>query len=861
MREPKVIIGAMLVCLVSALAPPLLNMLRSVFSGESIAFVYAYLSELQFLAASFFIILVMCRSCTAAIICRCGLLISYLFLVFLLIVSTRGLQVSKVEISLYTALILLTGTYVVHQLWIKTKRIENSLNAPVEQLGRTRYYNSGIQLIRQNAALAHSVHKSAFALLSPWGNGKTHFIQHIKANLQVELTLKKDGVYNGRFRTCEVSLWESKTLDEAWVNIINALYSTVTDSTKQNKISELPGTFFSLMLKLGGVFSSNLNNLGTIIEIVTEAGKYDIGSKASTIDDKLGEERALLILEDVDRADYEIIKGLLPLIERLKKISKLSIICSMDVEEVEKLYKSTQNIDEDTLRGYLFKVFDHTFLLPEMSVEMMEGKMQASAKSKYPECRLLNMFVEEIKLRYDTPRQMERMLDEWANIERNFFLIPAAIEIDNYTKEDAFVNFISKAMSICAPKKTKELLSSNDLLAEMKAMITTSYDSDGIKATMEETRPNDNSILMGSCLRFFEEHHTALRSFRDAVAQKYARRIDIKDWECADLIEKNKHHEIKGIFELLDTYFEDAPLENKRRTVAAWTLYNYAITRFVNTQIEVDRDQYYDFLIKVTSSLPTSYLIRKETADSPFTIPYDSFESCLGFLLLDRNKYQELLNLIFDKMSYHNQAIACLRLHLVYDSDSPEYFSRNNVSPILKLTYKKRNSALYKSIIQHYVHRYAARFCQYLVSPCPEDTVYTSSYVPYLCMEEKFAPSLGMFNDGISGWIKDNPEKKSKLASGFLLHLLTKVYRELSLDTPHVYIPKGISQSLPSIFALFDEVSSLTNDEQKEIRAAVRLVMPKLQEELQGDSDEMQFRNNSFLKGASEVIEHIQAIL
>ena len=79
-----------------------------------------------------------------------------------------------------------------------------------------------------------------------------------------------------------------------------------------------------------------------------------------------------MILEDVDRADYEIIKGLLTLIERLKKISKLSIICSMDVEEVEKLYKSTHNIDEDTLRGYLFKVFDYTFLLPDMKKQIQE---------------------------------------------------------------------------------------------------------------------------------------------------------------------------------------------------------------------------------------------------------------------------------------------------------------------------------------------------------------------------------------------------------------------------------------------------------------------------------------------------------
>lgn len=861
MKEPKVIIGAVIVCLIAAASPPLLELLHSVCSGSSVPFVYTYLSEIQFLATALFIILILCRSYSSSIICRLSLLVGYLMLLSVLIFSTRGLIATKIEISLYSALAILTGIYVVKQLRRKPIFIEKSSDTPEEQLGRTRYYKSAIQLIRQNAALAHTHHKSAFALLSPWGNGKTHFIQYIKANLRTEAKQNIRGEYTGKFRICEVSLWESKTLKEAWVNIINALYVSVTDSSNQNKISELPGTFFTLILKIGGIFSSNLSNLNTIIEIVTEAGKYDIESKSLTIDEKLGEERAFLILEDVDRASYEIISGLLPLIERLKKISKLSIICSMDVDEVEKLYKSAYNFNEETLRGYLFKVFDYTFLLPDMSVEMMEEKMQASAKAKYPECRLLNMFVQEIKLRYDTPRQMERMLDEWANIERNFFLIPAPIEIDKYTKADAFVNFLAKAMSICAPKKTKELLSSKDLLAEMKAMISTSFDENGVKSTMVENLPNNNSILMGSCLRFFEEHQTALRTFRDAVGQKYARRIDIKDWECADLIDKSHHKEIAEIFELLNDYFKDAPLENKKRGYAARSLYNYAITRFVNTQIDDDRDKYYDFINRVTRVLPPSYLVYEEKDNDPFSVSFDSFEDCVGFLLIDRDKYQKLLDLLFDKMSYHNQAVACLRLHLVYDSDSAEYFARKDVSPILKLTYEQRDSSLYKSIIRHYVHRYAIRFCQYLMSPSPEEGTFTSCYVPYLCLEKKFAPSLEAFNESISLWIKDNPEKKSKLACGFLSHLLTKVYKALSMDIPHVYIPKGLKQKLPSIFALFDEINSLTCDEQRKIRIYIQQVIPKLQEELQPSYDGASIRQNPFVNGASEVIEHIQSVL
>lgn len=750
----------------------------------------------------------------------------------------------------------------VSQLRIKLNHVQKNSVPPDEQLGRTRYYNSGIQLIRQNAALAHSLHKSAFALLSPWGNGKTHFIQHIQANLRAESKQKKKDEYNGRFRTCEVSLWESKTLDEAWVNIINALYATVTDSESQNKISELPGSLCSLILKIGGVFSSNLNNLSTIIEIVREVGKQDIESKASAIDEKLGEERALLILEDVDRAPYEIIRALLPLIERLKSVSKLSIICSMDIEEVAKLYQATHNIDEETLRGYLYKVFDYTFILPEMSPEMMQEKMKVSAGELYPECRLLNLFVNEIKLRYDTPRQMERMLDEWAYIEKNFLPINPTAELDNYTKEEAFVIFVSKAMSICAPQETKNLLKKNDILKEMSAMVTEDCDSFDTRCTLKDDSTIHNATLYAACINFFKKHKTALRTFREAIQQKYAKRVDITDFECEDLIKLSLKQEQKEIGGLLDDYFSDAPLEPHSQTIAAYHLFNYAVQNFISPPREDLRSRYHEFLLKILVKQPFSNLIYEESYRSPFTISQRAFESCLGFLLIDREKYQKLLDLLFDKMSYHNQAVACLRFHLVYnDADSQEYFSRKDVSPILKLTYEKRDSVAYKSLVHHYVQKFAVRFCQYLMSPSLEETAFTSFYVSYLCMDEIFAPSLGVFNEGISSWIEDNPEKKSKLASGFLSHLLTKVYKASNMDIPHVYIPKGVIQNLPSIFVLFKEVNSLTLDEQKEIRETAQHVIPRLQAELQDSPDGPPFRRNPFVSGAQEVIEYIQASL
>lgn len=779
-------------------------------------------------------------------------MVTYAVLVFVLIISTRGLQIAKIEISLCAAVTLFMGVYVVKQLRVKECLHTHDESAPEEQLGRTRYYKSAIRLIRKNAALTHPRRQSAYALLSPWGNGKTHFIQHIKADLNADVKQKEEDKYNGKFRICEVSLWESKTPDEAWVNIINALYSSVTNSSEAQRIPGLPGTFLTLILKIGGIFSSDLSNLHAIIKIVTEDGTYGIEDKVSVIDEKLGTERALLILEDVDRASYKIIKGLLPLIERLKKISKLSIICSMDVEEVAKLYQSRHNIDEDTLRGYLFKVFEYTFLLPDMSEEMMHEKMCAAAKKKYPECRLLNMFVNEVELKYDTPRQMERMLDEWANIERNFFLIPDTFEIDQYTKKDAFRNFTAKALSICAPRKTRELLGSKDLLANIKGLIEESRKLHGETSAMTEVCNNSNSRLEDSCFNFFKENNTHLITFKDAVEQQYARRIDIKDWECADLVDKYWNLDINGIFELLDVYFKEAPLEKQSRKSAACDLYFYAVKRFANTEIEEDRNKYFEFLVSLTDKLPNSSLTYREDRHSPFTIHFGVFDVIIGVLLLNFKKYISLIDLIFDKLSYYNQAVVCLRMNLVYaDEESEAYYSRESVPPLLKRVYRERETDEYKSIIARYVSKYVARYCEYMMQPVLDDDAIVSSYVLYLYMEPKFAPSSDLFDYSISDWLCMYSVKKCAFLCGYIQHLLTKVC-ESNVDFPKIYIPQGITEKLPSVFALMSNVGDFTPEGQREIESTINHVLPQLRSLDHTSSD---------AAGIPEVIERMQACL
>lgn len=857
MRDIKTIVVYLIIILAATFIPflikgffslPIHNLLSYISLLDILCIAYACISELQFLVCSGLIVFILWRFHTQSKICRWGLVIAYAALLFVLILSVKDAAPSKIEICIYSALYLLFGVYICKQAEASPSTPDMKKDAPPEQLGRTRYYRSAIRLIRKCALLEmpkHDQRKAAFAILGPWGSGKTHFIQHLIANLSLASptsptlsSVPQISVYEGRFRICEVSLWKCKTPEEAWVDIINALYSTVTDTNGRKKISELPGTLLTILLRIGGIFSPDLNSLNSIIGLVSKSGEYDVERKAAIIDEKLGNERAFLILEDADRASYDIIKNLLPLIEKLKKISKLSIICSMDVEEMEKLY-SSQGADVDTMRGYLFKVFDYTFLLPDMPQEMQEVKMRISAKTMYPECRLLNMFVNDVKLSYDTPRQMERMLDEWASMERNFFLIPENSGIDEYTKKDVFVYFVAKAMSVCAPARTKELLEFKDFTAEYVPLIpqTSTVEAQG--------------ILLESCIGFFKEHGTMKSFFRDAIAQKYARRIAIKDFECADLIEKSLKKEAKGIEKLLEDYFKDEPLEKNYRNDAAYYLLDYAVTRFGRTSSEEDREKYYRFLLSVIKKAKPSNLIHDKSPKSTFTIHYETFENCVGALLENSKKYEALVNSIFGKLSYHNQAVACLRMHLVYGNKVEKYYTREDKSLFLKIAYQERESDEYKKIIRTYVRKYAERYCEFLVTPVEFETSFASSEMLYLYMVERFKPSLTSFNDGIKEWMNEQDSRKAKVLCGYIRHLLTKVYIPIQMHEPELYIPKGVIEKLPSVFELFDNIDQYSPEEQQEISETIQKILPKLQDE----------RQNPWMEGVEDIIEKMQSFL
>ena len=293
---------------------------------------------------------------------------------------------------------------------------------PKEQLGLTTAYDKLHLLIRK---FLNGEEKKALLLLGRWGMGKTHCIRYLASELSREQHPKTNqGLYNafmGRVKICKVNLWEYSSREEAWNAIIQALGRTILgrysflNSITLNKylpriMRSLPGgNIFSSLYEL--VFLSDRDRDEVLCEQLSDSIAND--------------ERIVLIFDDVERADFQIIKALPPLIEKLSRIERLMVICSLAKDELAKVHQREINQEKDNefalenLTGYLIKVFDYSFQIPDIVREYCKHFIDIKLEEKIHdnECELTKTFMNNCRLRFTTPRQIERSIELLMGIE------------------------------------------------------------------------------------------------------------------------------------------------------------------------------------------------------------------------------------------------------------------------------------------------------------------------------------------------------------------------------------------------------------------------------------------------------------
>jgi KAP family P-loop domain len=218
------------------------------------------------------------------------------------------------------------------------------------------------------------------AILGSWGEGKTSLLKLVQSTLNESKSPK--------FATAWVNPWGAQTREEAWDILASGLDLAISDSLLPPRgwyrnpwikafVSLIPGE--SLGKRMLDAASTHL----------TQDGEAEL----ARIDKKLSKrkERVVIIVDDMERAEPEVIRSVLPVIDSLTKLENCSFIFAIDPERMERAFASKDrflgkwtaqistnagvvsngdvildpSMDRSELYGYLDKVMDLILELPE----------------------------------------------------------------------------------------------------------------------------------------------------------------------------------------------------------------------------------------------------------------------------------------------------------------------------------------------------------------------------------------------------------------------------------------------------------------------------------------------------------------
>lgn len=480
-----------------------------------------------------------------------------------------SLPVSNADICIYAGIVGLIAWWLL-QISKVIDSDEQSYAEPQEQLGRLYSYAGLVRYVREQAsddALGKRKTGGALAIVGAWGSGKSHCLDYIKVKLTNKMVtqgVKSRGtqkpevsdehanatqslMYEEKFLICEVCLWKCRSVEDAWLNIINELYHKIYGNTS-HRLSALPNKWVFSILRLASMCSiQEASILVAILEIVSSSTDGNVQINAEKIDSALGKRRALLILDDVERSDYEIICRLFPLIQQLRKIKKLTIICSISEEELEQVYKR-EGCQTDTLHGYLMKVFDYMHTLPPISELMMKRKLLHDLQVFGNTCPFLTKFIKDTEWNFETPRQQERLLWHWVSMEHQYFSPSGEVmQEKEWEVTDTFENRMFLSFAVESVR-----LFDGEIIEDWKSWPSPKgfFSENGLGKYMpelfdkkrNELRNKNDATINGVSKSAFINIYNLQNNFVDddfeyVLKCEYAKRKTLTDYQCAAIVQ------------------------------------------------------------------------------------------------------------------------------------------------------------------------------------------------------------------------------------------------------------------------------------------------------------------------------------
>lgn len=575
-------------------------------------------------------------------------------------------------------IIILTSAYLLYAYFIEKAGKTAIPQKSHDQLYRSRLFNRTHQHIRK---LAKSTpHGLTIGICGRWGCGKTFFIDTLLALLSrpVDLNLRNSDQWNEKFIICKkVELWSASSLDDAWNRIIHALHIGIFNrppicNAKAKKL-----------LSFLTALSSNQTAAHELIELILPEFE-DI--HLQSIVNKMKEHKVVLVIDDLERADFSIIQAMLPLFERLKKLPNLIVICAVAEEELKRIFLR-ERVLPDFVQGHLAKLFDLRIEIPTMAYTAIENFQNNQFSSKYKDCPLVKSFLTKYPLRFDSARQMIRVIDRLTSIERQYYAnCPYHFKNGTNREDDSILAkvkyiFLIESLRETFPNLLKQLINLSNYLSFLESIpfafiAHSAYEimQDGseresyhVNKDEENNWINNNKNLYIALTKQSIEwsiisHLTVDIKKQDAIEKKcceenfkaayyanYTRCSSLLEWEM-DTISDDKQYENKSYTEKIRLFYStinESP-EPKFLAESAYTLFRFELNKTLRNQSKI-------------SSINNSLTLELGLRESSYIAKHLYFQS-FSFMNILRNIGYTARNKNFDFELYRNLLITVYKI-------------------------------------------------------------------------------------------------------------------------------------------------------------------------------------------------------
>ena len=282
---------------------------------------------------------------------------------------------------------------------------------PDELLGRGKVYGEILEHLL--GALSAQDRGTSMAIVGNWGTGKSHCLQHLKNKLT-------QGCKGRVYRVCEVDLWQVSNLNEGLAAVASELEFALTGRDKPNSNSLV----HIVKIGLQGIFAStgvSESYFNEIIDYIGDEGNASKGLYAKKFGKKIkqecGDGGIVLIIDNVERAADEVLLNMLPLVDKLKEISQLAIVCAINAKALEN--RNTFRMNRVSADGYLSKLFDDQYVLPEITEHGMARMLDFYFK-RYGMRERVKNFILANRILFESPRQIERAIAHLCYVDKHF---------------------------------------------------------------------------------------------------------------------------------------------------------------------------------------------------------------------------------------------------------------------------------------------------------------------------------------------------------------------------------------------------------------------------------------------------------